>query len=455
MMSSLRAAIPSATWRWVPERVQGESEPGHAGRRIVLVVPENATGTKNGAGQRTHALHQALSAIATVDVLVLSREEFRDVEVPDFPGSGKTKTVYLATRPYPKTRASRILSRCWRMLFLSADYGAKREYVGALENFAGANTDLVVFRYFRSYAQTEGKNAAFASRPAIIDFDDRDDQRLSAAANAALWSPITLKWFNFLVVSRVKKLAIKGAEIASHSWFAAHEDITDLPQKKISILPNIPFAPPAVGKDLPQSSPQNILFVGTATHSPNAEGVRWFLRYCWPKIHAECPGARFDICGRGGWAWIREEFPDLGGLHIAGEIDCLEKYYFQSRLAISPIFDGGGSKIKVLEACAYSRAIVATHHSVRGFGSELQSKIPTSENPEEFSRHCTNFLKNEAAARNLGSDLRSIQEKHFTFEAVRRQVNKDVSAILGLSFDSPKSCDRSRGVRHDASAIAM
>ena len=41
-----------------------------------------------------------------------------------------------------------------------------------------------------------------------------------------------------------------------------------------------------------------MLFTGTMSYPPNAEGLEWLLREIWPRVHARVPDARLRVVGR-------------------------------------------------------------------------------------------------------------------------------------------------------------
>ena len=68
---------------------------------------------------------------------------------------------------------------------------------------------------------------------------------------------------------------------------------------QVHVIPN-GFERP-VGEPLrhPAATPPRIGFMGLYTYEPNLDGVRWFLKECWPTIRQEVPGVRFRLVGKG------------------------------------------------------------------------------------------------------------------------------------------------------------
>lgn len=133
---------------------------------------------------------------------------------------------------------------------------------------------------------------------------------------------------------------------------------------------------PASGED------DRLLFVGSST-GPNVEGLRWFLDEVWPQVLAERPGARLDVAGTVAWAFPGNSSP---GVTFLGMVDALEPLYRQAGVVISPLTFGSGLKIKLVEAMAQGKAIVATPVTLQGVEAVAGDCVACSEDPGEFAR---------------------------------------------------------------------
>ena len=61
------------------------------------------------------------------------------------------------------------------------------------------------------------------------------------------------------------------------------------------------------------------------------------------------------------------------GVEPVGPVDDIAAEYRRCAFAVAPVFDGGGTKIKVLEALAHGRACLTTPHASQGFADHLQN----------------------------------------------------------------------------------
>jgi glycosyltransferase involved in cell wall biosynthesis len=300
-----------------------------------------------------------------------------------------------------------------------------------LDELVGEAPAVVVVRYFWPYCKTGLHWCQNDRVRAMIDVDDRDD-----LAPLHLGRATFRRLQAFAIVDRALRMYIRRLmdammQRAAHVWFVRAEDAADFAGVSLSLAPNVPFAaapqiPP------PSEADEVVLFVGSAAHLSNVEGVRWFLTACWPKIRKSRPSARFRLVGSGEWPRFVEGLSSADGAEIVGFVDELAPEYAVARVVISPVFDGGGSKIKVVEACAFGRPIVATRHSCRGFGEDIESAIPTAEDADAFASETARLLADTAAADELASQLKSLQKQLLSRVSLERIISADVARVEQL-----------------------
>jgi glycosyltransferase involved in cell wall biosynthesis len=75
---------------------------------------------------------------------------------------------------------------------------------------------------------------------------------------------------------------------------------------------------------------------------------------------------------------LRREWQAVGGVEVLGHVEDLAAVYAKSRAVVVPMYDGGGTKIKVLEALAHNRCVLLTRYAHRGYEHTLHSDVHPS-----------------------------------------------------------------------------
>jgi len=131
-------------------------------------------------------------------------------------------------------------------------------------------------------------------------------------------------------------------------------------------------------------------FIGLFSYAPNLEGVRWFLKECWPTIRQAVPGIRLRLIGKDTDGPLKPTEPDVDALGFVTD-PAAEIATWSSMIV--PIRFGGGTRIKIAEA--FSRKVPAVSTSVGAFGYEVEhgKQLLLADRPEDFSAACIQLVK--------------------------------------------------------------
>jgi glycosyltransferase involved in cell wall biosynthesis len=106
--------------------------------------------------------------------------------------------------------------------------------------------------------------------------------------------------------------------------------------------------------------PPSVLFVGNFHHPPNVEAAVRLARSIFPRVRRRCPEAVLHLVGVAP--------PDLDGpaVVVAGRVPSVEPWLDRAAVVVAPLASGGGMRVKVLEALAAGKAVVATPLAAEG-----------------------------------------------------------------------------------------
>lgn len=402
--------------------------------RCLLIAPAGNANPQTGSGQRTVMLFEALCRIAPTDVVLLGAAVDGQAVTPDphaqaafFPAAARVWRV--AAEIYPAGRQNRV-QWVWhnlrRFALVDRMYRSDAVAAPAIAELLTPEYGIVAFRYAQPYC-VSGVTAG-PGRRVLVDIDDRDDQKYASAAKALLGGGWAARLFNRIILPKMQRILMARLSQASLLWYASEEDILPIPGVPAQLLRNVPFFDAPAGMPDPAGN-RDVLFVGTHVHRPNLNGVRWFLRECWPEIVKRHPESRFRIVGKGDWASLAVEFPGLPNVDYVGTVDDLIPEYARARITVSPVLEGGGSKIKVIESCAFGRLPVVSVHSARGFGARIEEALPKAADAAEFIDLCDLYLRDDAALTGLTGTLHALQQAEFSRAATEARIGADIRSL--------------------------
>jgi glycosyltransferase involved in cell wall biosynthesis len=167
---------------------------------------------------------------------------------------------------------------------------------------------------------------------------------------------------------------------------------------RVQVVPNsVPF--PALGDS--DSSEPLVVFVGAMGYRPNAQAADSLVQQIWPAVRGRAPAARLAIIGPGPerTASYRSADPSVT---FTGFVDDLESWYRRARVVCCPIYHGGGTRVKIIEAAAHAKAIVSTRMGAEGLNFADEREIVLRDAPQEFAEACVHLLNDPHAAARLG-----------------------------------------------------
>ena len=164
---------------------------------------------------------------------------------------------------------------------------------------------------------------------------------------------------------------------------------------------------------------KNILFL-SGKNKLNINGINYFIKEILPLILEKEPEAQLIIGGS-----ICDTLPRLQNPHIKllGRIIKEDTFYEMGDIAINPIYQGTGLKIKTFEALAYGKITVVHPHSAEGIYQPQKAPILIGHTPQEFADHIVNVLS-DIKIRKIYSDkaITYIQDMNLFIEKQYRQI---------------------------------
>jgi polysaccharide biosynthesis protein PslH len=129
--------------------------------------------------------------------------------------------------------------------------------------------------------------------------------------------------------------------------------------------------------------PPSVLFAGNYVHTPNADAARWLVEDIFPRVRAIHPSALLCLAGPGLPADVTAHAPD--GVIVTGYVPSLVPWLDRAAAVVAPLRLGGGMRVKVLEALAAGKAVVATPLAAEGLAVSHGEQLLLADSSEAFA----------------------------------------------------------------------
>lgn len=170
-----------------------------------------------------------------------------------------------------------------------------------------------------------------------------------------------------------------------------------------------------------QTDPHRCYFIGSMQYRPNQGAVRWLAEEVWPRVTARAPQARLTIAGSAFPAPLRAQLT-ARGIEVAADVPDLAAFAAPFRTMLAPLFSGSGMRIKVLEAMAQGKAVIATPLGAGGIDVTPGENILLADDPDAFAEHVIRCMENDALAQRIGAAARTLATTRYDSNAIARRL---------------------------------
>ncbi|WP_345206725.1 glycosyltransferase family 4 protein [Fodinibacter luteus] len=209
-----------------------------------------------------------------------------------------------------------------------------------------------------------------------------------------------------LAKSAEQVLCVSGDDAQILASIAGHD--------RVRVVPNSVPTPDSA-TDV-ESTEGRALFVGTLDYPPNVAAVTELVEHIWPAVLRASPNSELHVVGRRPTPALRrlvEAAPNVT-LHI--DIADLTPHYHSTRVVVTPIRRGGGTKLKVFEALSFGVPVVATSEALNGIPVDA-SEVARADSVEEIVDALATLLTDRVTASALGRRARNAFVDRLSWEA--------------------------------------
>ena len=266
--------------------------------------------------------------------------------------------------------------------------------------------------------------------PVLFDLDDIEHvayRRL--VAQPPHWRSKPLAYLQLPALMRGERRALR---LARASFVCAENDRRKLERlyraRNLEVIPNAVVPPLA---PLPPAHAPTLLFVGIYGHAPNRAAAEFFLDHVWPRIRARVPTARVVFAGARPEAVTHYAAPPQG-VSFTGFVADLQPLYAAARVVVCPLLSGGGTRVKIIEAAAYARPVVATRIGAEGLVFTDGEEILIRDAAAAFAAACITLLEDHAACTRMGLAARARVDAHYRRDSVAAHLASCILARLRI-----------------------
>jgi glycosyltransferase involved in cell wall biosynthesis len=165
---------------------------------------------------------------------------------------------------------------------------------------------------------------------------------------------------------------------------------------------------------------KSIGYIGTMDWRPNLEGINWFLETVWPLIERLDSGITFHLAGKNS---PKELFNLKSPSFIMdGEVDDAMQFIAVQHVLVFPLLSGSGMRVKIIEAMALGKCIIATSIAAEGINYLHDKNILIADHADDFYKQILRCFTEKELITKIGANAKKLVENYHDNEKTSKHL---------------------------------
>ncbi|HEV8357815.1 MAG TPA: glycosyltransferase family 4 protein [Gemmatimonadales bacterium] len=239
----------------------------------------------------------------------------------------------------------------------------------------------------------------------------------------------TRRAYAALTARKMRRLERRVYRAADSVWVCSRAEAelvaSFAPTARVLVVPNGVDGSAFVSNGPPPIRSRRLLFFGRLDYYPNLDGLRHFCERVLPVIRHRIPDVELLIVGRGAEREVAELERAGPGVRVVGWVENIASALADASLVVVPLRSGGGTRLKILEALAMARPVVATSIGAEGLDLRPGEEIALADTPEDFADEVVRLLTDPEAAVRLGASGRRAVLRQYDWSCIRYAIHDE------------------------------
>ena len=193
------------------------------------------------------------------------------------------------------------------------------------------------------------------------------------------------------------------------------------PYAKVSVIPS--SVDSKVYQNTRTQVGNSILFSGALDYFPNIQGLLWFVRKVLPRLRAalksQCPA--MVVAGSNPSRELIEMLRQ-DQIETYPNPPSMLPYLGDAAVVVVPILQGGGTRLKILEAMASARAVISTGKGAEGLVLSPGYDIFIADDADAFASGIVKLLNNPDLRAQLGQHAAATVDSRYDWQCMKNHV---------------------------------
>lgn len=174
----------------------------------------------------------------------------------------------------------------------------------------------------------------------------------------------------------------------------------------------------------------NLIYMGTFSYPPNKVAAKLLIEELYPQLRKKYPNCRLLMVGRSPTKFMLEAAEAEPGIIVTGSVPDVRPYLAASSVMVVPLQQGGGTRLKLLEAFASGCVTVSTAKGAEGLNVSDGKHLLIRDEVAAIVGAIGQLWSDPALVKKLTTSAYELVKAQYSWEAVSKKVERALAGML-------------------------
>lgn len=168
--------------------------------------------------------------------------------------------------------------------------------------------------------------------------------------------------------------------------------------------------------------PESVIMVSGMNWFPNRDAAIYMCDKIWPLLSRKFPNITWTVVGSSPPEKLLQLAASDSHITVTGFVDDVRDYIAKAQVYLCPMRDGGGTRLKILDALAMGKPIVGTTMAYEGISVTPERNVLVADTPEAFVEQIGRLVNDSNLRRQIGEAARKFVIDNYSWPVIGDQL---------------------------------
>lgn len=182
-----------------------------------------------------------------------------------------------------------------------------------------------------------------------------------------------------------------------------------------------------------EREPYTIIFTATFLHPPNAIAAEQLITQIYPRLKQRYPDCQLWLVGRFPTDLMQQAASCDRNIIVTGAVADVRPYLARASAMVVPLYQGGGTRLKILEAFAAGCPVVSTEKGAEGLAYQRDEHLLVANTADELAAAIEHLWRDRPLVRHLVQSAHRLVADEYSWKATLPKIKEAVGKLAPLS----------------------